>query len=380
VPSPALSEVEALLSEAFRTTVTVARFEQLTPWSVARCHIAEPPSGTAASVLPRSVIVKWLREDPSEFRTDPAQVCTERAALEFLAELGVDLAPRPVASDLTAGVLALEDLAPRVPLADRIRRCGAGAADAKSGLMAFARTMGQLHAATAGHAETYYARRRAYGPVDPQVERLRFMGRRWPQTRRRIEELGVPMPLRAEQELASAHTVLAEPGPFLAFSNGDAGSNNFLVDGDDGRLTDFEFAGYRLALTDAASLAVPGPMWITVDDPVATGLEDEYRAALADGVAEAGNDDAFGFAMAASCHLMALERLGGIDRVDARPAGDSSRVQRIFTLELAAGTAERHRRLPHLTGWVREVARHLRKRWPDADMDISDYPPYAPRT
>ncbi|MEQ4204149.1 aminoglycoside phosphotransferase family protein [Actinopolymorpha sp. B9G3] len=379
MPSPALSAVQTLLSEAFHTTVTIARSEQLAPWSVARCHLAEPPSQLSTSaLLPGSVIVKWLREDPSEFRTDPAQVCTERAALGFLAELGVDLVPRLVASDLTTGVLVLEDLFPRVPLADQIRRYGA--AGAKTGLVSFARTMGQLHAATAGHAEIYYARRRTYGPVDPQVERLRFMGQRWTQTRRRIEGLGVTMPHRAEQELASVHAVLAEPGPFLAFSNGDAGSNNFLVDGDDGRLTDFEFAGFRHALTDAASLAVPGPMWITVGDPAATGLEDEYRAALASGVPEAADDSAFGFGMAASCHLMALERLGGFDRIDARPPGDSSRVQRVFTLELAASTAERHRCLPHLTGWVREVARHLRKRWPDADVDLANYPAYAPRT
>jgi Ser/Thr protein kinase RdoA (MazF antagonist) len=73
---------------------------------------------------------------------------------------------------------------------------------------------------------------------------------------------------------------LAEPGPFRALSNGDAEANNFLVDGADGRIIDWEFAGYRHALTDVACLYVPGPGWITVSDPIASGLEAEYRHAL----------------------------------------------------------------------------------------------------
>jgi hypothetical protein len=376
VSTPARSEVEALLTESFGTAVSIAHVQHLAPWSVARCELVVPDSGRVAR--PGSVIVKWLRANPHDFRTDPAQVCTERAALEFLAELGVDLAPRLLASDLASRILVLEDLSPRVPLYDQIRKYGE--AGAQTGLRAFARAMGQLHAATAGHSETYYARRRSYGPVDPQLERLRFIGRRWLDTRSWLEALGATMPSGAERELARAHALLAQPGPFLAFSNGDAGSNNFLVDGAEGRFTDFEFAGFRHALTDAASLAVPGPMWITVGDPAATGLEDAYRAALASGVPQATDDRTFGFGLAACCHLMALERLGGCHRIDARPAGDGSRVQRVFTLELAARTAERHGCLPHLTGWVRDVARRLRKRWPDADLELADHPAYTPRT
>jgi hypothetical protein len=200
------------------------------------------------------------------------------------------------------------------------------------------------------------------------------------ETRRLLEALVVPMPGRAEREWADVLAAMSDPGPFLAFSNGDAGSNNFLVHDDDGRLTDFESAGFRHAVTDAAGLAVPGPMWITVSDPVGTGLEDAYRAALCRAVPEAADDRVFGHAMAAACLVMGLERFGGFTRVDARPAGDDSRVQRIFTLELAADTAERHRCYPHLTGWMREVAQMLRRRWKDADVDLADYPPYTPRT
>ena len=57
--------------------------------------------------------------------------------------------------------------------------------------------------------------------------------------------------------------VLHEPGPFLAFTNGDAGANNYLVDGTDGRFIDFEFAGFRHASVRRAVSVRPG---LDVDD------------------------------------------------------------------------------------------------------------------
>jgi len=65
---------------------------------------------------PSSVIVKWLRDHPAGFRTDPAQQVTEYVALQFLSDLGLDLCPRLLAAALPASVLVLEDLAPRAPL------------------------------------------------------------------------------------------------------------------------------------------------------------------------------------------------------------------------------------------------------------------------
>ena len=44
----------------------------------------------------------------------------------------------------------------------------------------------------------------------------------------------------AENDLASAMDELTQPGPFLALSSGDAGANNYLIAGGEGRLIDFE--------------------------------------------------------------------------------------------------------------------------------------------
>ncbi|MEU8383994.1 hypothetical protein, partial [Streptosporangium sp. NPDC048865] len=229
-------------------------------------------------------------------------------------------------------------------------------------------------AATAGHAERYLARRPATGPglTGPDADV-------WRSAVEHAAAFGVALPGPAGTELARLLSELAGPGPFLALTNGDSEANNFLAAGDDGRLIDFEFAGYRHTLTSVVCLYVPGPAWLTVSDPVATGLETVYRRALAEGVPEAGDDRLFGSGLAAACLTWAATRLTRFPALDARTPGETSRIQMVFTLDAAAQAAEEHRALPHLAGWARRAAHALRRRWPDADTDRTAYPPYTPR-
>lgn len=222
-------KLESLFSRAYGVPVKMSRTERIEPWYVVRCYLIE-----SAPELPNSVIVKSLREHPTGFRTDPQQVCTEKVALEFLADLDLDFAPRVLISDLEEGILVLEDLAPRIPLAEILR--DDNLERAKHGLAAFARSLAELHASTIGHADDYYAKRRTLGPVDAQVERRRFIGWGWNETRQYVEAIGVSWTDRAEKEMASIVATLDDPGVFLAFSNGDAASNNFLVDASLGQL------------------------------------------------------------------------------------------------------------------------------------------------
>lgn len=366
--SPGRSGLEALLTKAFGVPVVLDRLERLAPWAVLRAHLAEPEAG-----LPASVIVKWLRTHPSGLRMEAGQVVTERAALRFLSEdLGLDLAPGVLADDMAASLLVLEDLAPRTPL-DRVLRRD-GAVPPPAGLTAFARALGELGAATAGHAERYRARQPAVG-LDP----MHSGADAWRRAAEHGAGFGVALPGPAETEVARLLAELADPGPFLALTNGDSEANNFLAAGGDGRLIDFEFAGYRHTLTSAVCLYVPGPAWLTVSDPVTTGLETGYRRALARGVPEADDDHLFGFGLASACLTWAALRLGRFPTLDARVPGDNSRLQMIFTLDAAARAAEDHRALPHLAGWARRAAQALRRRWPDTDADRTAYPAYAPR-
>jgi len=131
------------------------------------------------------------------------------------------------------------------------------------------------------------------------------------------------------------------------------------------------------------------PRSVAGDDPLAawrSAREDMMAVleprALARGVPEAQDDRRYGFALAAACMSWALLRLHRFAVLDTRAPGDHSRLQLVETLESAARTAEAHRALPHLAGWARRTADVLRRRWPDADLDLTDwarFPPYSPR-
>lgn len=369
--------VQLLLADGHRPPVTVSGWERLEPWAVARVWL----TGAGA---PRSVIAKWVRTDPAGTRTEPWRLLTEVAALQFLSDdLGLALAPRVIAADPRVGLVVLEDLAPRVALDQLLRRDGV--LPHVDRMAAFARARGELSAATAGHADRYYARRSALGPVDPAADRAGQFAWSRDEAREHAAALGAPITGRAESELVPALDELDEPGPFLALSNGDAETNNFLVhEGDSagGRLIDFEAAGYAHALADAVCLYVPGPAWMSVGDPVGNGLADEYRRALVAGVPEAADDRRYGFGLAAACLSWALIRLQRFVMLDSRAPGDDSRLQLVATLESAAHTADVHRALSHLSGWACRTAELLRRRWPDTDRDYTDptvFPPYLPR-
>ncbi|MEX1008778.1 MAG: hypothetical protein WD271_13155 [Acidimicrobiia bacterium] len=187
---------------------------------------------------------------------------------------------------------------------------------------------------------------------------------------------GEPVAVRQVDRLAPWFVarvhLAASAADVLPFSNGDAGANNFFVDGSDGRIIDWECGGYRHALIDAASFYVPGPMWMTVANPTASGADDAYRTALASSVGAATDDNVFAQGMAGACIVMAIERLQRLPKLDARPAGHESRAQMVSTLDAAARAAEQFRSFPHLAGWARATAVTLRRRWPDSDHDFPD--------
>lgn len=375
---PMRARIEGILSASYGIPVHVRSVDRVQPWSVSRCHLAAD-----SPEVPASVVVKWLRDNPNDARRDPAQLSAEQAALEFLADVRAPLSPRLLAADtvpgnLRSGILVLEDLSPREPLRAILLREGQQRAGPL--LLGYARALGRLHSLTLGRADTYYTRRRKLGPVDPQADIEQFVGACGAGVQH-MDHAGAAMTATASHELAGALTELTNPGPFLAFSNGDPGVNNYLVDSDgDGRLIDFEAAGYRHALSDLVNdLYLPGSMWLTVSDPTTNGIEKMYRNTLAPFVHEVTDDRVYGRIIAGAAFVFAASRLSSLPKMDIRPYGHQGRLHRIATLEAAAHTANRHQCLPQLTGWARTAADVLRRRWPDVDIDLNTLADYTPR-
>lgn len=366
---PSTSRVAAALSSVTGTAVQVVNAVHLPPWSVMRCHLAEPLPGGATSV-----IVKWVRTGVGDERSQPVRLFVERTALEFVATRARRLVPQVLAAG--DGLLVLEDLAPREPLREFVLRVGPAAA--RRELTDFARALGRLHASTAGHAGIYYERLGAgtsagvaddvavsIGQCQVGVELLR--------------QAGVPMTTAAAHELTGVVDGLLHPRAFLALSNGDPEMNNYLTDGADGRLIDFESAGFQHVFVDVVSMYIPGPMWRTVGDPDTDGRSDAYRSEVAAAMPAVTDDRTFGGGVAGAGFVEAARRLVSLPKLDAREPGESGRRHRVATTEAAADVADRVGCLPHLTSWGRSVASHLRHRWPDTDVDLTALPPFTTR-
>ncbi|WP_406458484.1 hypothetical protein OG782_36335 [Streptomyces sp. NBC_00876] len=237
-------------------------------------------------------------------------------------------------------------------------------------LTAFAASMGELAAASAGHATRFNARRTALGTAADRLGDWEHAHTGlWRNGLARAAALGVPLPAAAERDLEAAVAELSDPGPFLALTNGDTESHNFLTGpSGGGRLIDFEGAGFRHALTAATGFTVPGPNWMAVSGPAQI---EAFRRALSRTVPEAEDDQRFGFGLASASLVWVMMRTDRLGSLDARGPGNASRTQMVALLESGARTAESHRALPHLAAWCRSTAALLRRRWPDTDIDTA---------
>jgi len=369
--------VAALLTESCRKPVAVVGWQRQEPWSLARVQFR----GDSA---PPTAIVKWVRCHSAAGRTEPWRLRLECATLRYLSDdLRLTFTPQVLATDLSAGFAVIEDLAPRVGLDRLIGRDGADAHLER--LRAFARALGELGAATSRRATVNRPWPAELTRLTAAADPLAGLSGALDEACEYATDLGVRVSDGVDWDLAAIADELRAPGPFFALSSGDAGTNNVLVHESgpaDPRLIDFEASAFTHALLDAVCLHVPGPGWLTVGDPVALGVADDYRSALALGIPQAEDDRLYGFGLTAACAWWALQRLRRYPKVDMRPPGDQSRPQLVETLEAAARVACSYRVLPHTAGWIRGIAERLRRRWPDADLVFTGpagVAPYSPR-
>jgi hypothetical protein len=233
-----LQRVTHLLSTSAGTLVRIVKTKPITegwsarfgmsPWPwVARCAITVE-TGARPAILPASVIVK-ARHPARHFRSELDRFHNEAVALDFLTRIGSAAGPRLLVADHEVGILILEDLGTGPALEDLL--VGHDAWRAEQGLIAFAAALGRMHATTVGHATSYYQLRRRFGPVDPTFDRLSILGIDIRGAFRRLQEITashpyLPPAAAVEKDVDEILHVLAEPGPFLAFSNGDISPAN----------------------------------------------------------------------------------------------------------------------------------------------------------
>lgn len=389
LPPTARSTVERLLSARFGAPVRVADAQRFAYSSVFRCAL-----DARGSAAPPTVIVRLPHADAA--RAGPGRLANERAALEFLRSLGFDLAPRYLAGGVDAGLLVTEDLGTAPSLLDLL--LGDDAAAARRGLLAFARGLGALHAATAGRAAAFAERRARLGPADPEVAAPLPLTEQWRRVREAAALLRLPRPVGVGRDLAAVARELAGPAGALALSSGDPSPVNCAIAGDVAHFFDFEDACFRHPLLDARVLRflypTGGPPW-RLPPAVAASLELAYRAALAQAWPAASDDAAYERGMAADCAAWMIARLVRLPKVEAGPdrnpwlllppgwAGPvptrSRRRQLVSIVAACAAAARCADAYPALAAWCDRLVEAWRARWLEASEELPCYPAFATR-
>lgn len=389
----AFQQVTRLLSTYAGSSVHIAQSESVTegwsarfgtsPWPwVTRCTIK-----AETGVVTASVVVK-MRRSAGHLRSARELFHGEQAALEFLTVIGSAAGPRLLAADNEAGILVMEDLGRGPALEDLL--VGSNASVASHGLVAFASALGQMHAATVGHAEEYYQLRSRYGPVDPAFDRVSIL------------DIGLERSWRQLQEITASHSyfpppnsdvgkdvdeilrVLSEPGPYLAFSNGDTSPANCRMSDDNLRFLDFEHGCFRHALLDVAALRFPFPAcpcWSHLPEDVGRRAEDAYRKEMARHCPDVLDQAGYAHGLTSACAawtMVRMVRLPKLEQADVpQPMGFSRRGQLLDTITTTVNCSQQSRSLQSLASWFATVSEALRARWPHLPSTQPFYPAFC---
>jgi hypothetical protein len=274
-PSPAIREAvaaaEALLRRRFGARIQLAEPEDLGggPLStVLRVRVAATPFA-----LPRTLVVKRYAEPAGE------AFVREAVSYQLFTALTTEerMCPELYAHDGNAGLIVIEDMGRAPTLADKL--LGDDARGAERALLSWARSLGRLHATTAGREPDFDAlmRRLSAGRIkgDPLAANGPAAIEKLPELL--ADVLGVHTPAHVFERAERTRWLLAT-SRHRGFSPSDLCPDNNLITSRGVRFLDFEGGCVRNIMLDAAYLRVPFPScWCAFALPA--GMTDAMFAA-----------------------------------------------------------------------------------------------------
>ncbi|WP_328614944.1 phosphotransferase [Amycolatopsis sp. NBC_00355] len=334
----AVAAGESVLSRRFGSPITLVSPEDLAgsgPATVVRARVV-----SSSFALPRTLVIKHYPEVPAP--GEPDSFAQEAVSYQLFTALSPDerMCPELLAHDGRDRVLVLEDLGRTATLEDKLSARDSRAAE--RALLSWARSLGRLHANTAGREADFNALlRRLGGPAKSDHGDVDELCARVPSLIQ--DRLGIPVP----DSVLDAVTYAVEQSrssAFRAFSPVELSPDNNLVTGEGVRFLDFEYGCVRSALVDAANLRLPFANWpdaLALPAGMSEAMIAAWRAEVA-GVWPAFADDE-----ALAGHLTTSELL---------------RVWLISGEELGALDLSRHAapvsREAALVTWWRDLAKH----------------------
>jgi hypothetical protein len=296
----------------------------------------------------------------------------ERVVLQTLAETGAaDLVPELLAADAEGALLVMSDLrcAPEERLGEILE--GEDRERAEAALVAHARALGRLHAATTGATALALAERLSDArPFDESRHVVHDLDAHLAHLPERLRQAGAECPDDVLAEVAAAREILAHPGPHAAVVHGDGTPANCYVRNGTAWLFDWETAAARHALLDGtyARLRYLQSVWAhEIPAHVRWQSGRAYRAELPWADADLAAGEAA--ACAAWCAGL-LARLPRLLETDVR-WGRTTMRQRVSTaLQRLAEACDDTASMP-ATGVAARAAHHaLCRRWPEDQVTL----------
>jgi hypothetical protein len=303
------------------------------------------------------------------------RLCNEWAGAAMLGP--IRMGANGYAVDAKLGFCLLEDLGDGETLAERLT--GEDPAAATSALFAYARSLGDLHAATKGQQSRWISlladQGSAAGGDGPIATPWRLAPLAIPAFCRELE---IEPPRSLDSELAAIARALDESAEYFAFTPSDCCPDNHYLRGERVVFFDCEFAAMRHALLDASYFLAPFPScWCCAALP--DGLPERLLAAYRerfDGGAHF--DDQLTMALTAWLASLVVARQNTISnwvQTDV-PWGLSTVRQRVMALiKHLLARPNLTTLAPGLAEVVAELDLHFRARWSDL-APMSTYPAF----
>jgi len=247
----AVEAAETVLTRRFGSSIGLVEPEALPgsgPATVVRARIATSPFG-----LPRTVVIKHYPQAPPRGAADP--FAQEAVSYQLFTALPTEdrMCPELLAHDGSLRVLVIDDLGRAPTLWDKLR--GQDARLAERALLSWARSLGRLHATTAGREADFEALLRRLGGFVPDEDTTPAVAcARLPTLL--AETLGIDTPDEVRDRVERVCEASATSS-YRAFSPVDLSPDNNLVTSGGVHFLDFERGVVRDALVDVAHLRVP---------------------------------------------------------------------------------------------------------------------------
>jgi hypothetical protein len=379
---PLQSAVEHILTRYHQSKVAIERATLLTDpqrrnrlW---RCQLQ-----AADRFVPQTVIIKQVGPegyDPSSPQSwDTGRFFNDWAGAQFLHECAPDEGHGPAfyGGDVQQGFIILEDMGEHTSLVEPLLQ--GDAASASEALIAFARRLGRMHAASVGKEQQYRQIQRQISPAWAEMHVTSAESA--PQAKAKqvtafaqiCTRLGVEPTQAAMQELGSLLQRLAEVGPFRTFLHGDPCPDNVFYRAPQLRLIDFEFSSFGHALKDGLYGRLPFPTcWCanTVPSRIVETMENTYRTELSSTCPEALDDQRFtqeACAVAASWVLGSMQwHLETALERDEEWGIAGIRARLLTRMETFLATARSGDQVPALCETHGQLLSELQRRWPEA--------------